>query len=375
MRKPKNKVLIDCSAIHTGGGLQVALSFINDLPEDNSLHDLNLYMSKEIEDALIKKNSDYRKSFKTVKVKYRNILFEILLNFNWYRNFDIVFCLFGPAYFIFKPRRLISGFARPSLIYPEMDYNQLYIKRVMQRIKNTVHYLLLMRSDEFIVETKRVRDLLRSKLRNGNRDKKISVVYNCLSQEFVQAKSDRATYCKNFDKSVDSVNFLYVGSNYAHKNLNILSTVFDELKNILHINIRLFVTMSDNDFDALNDNLKTYCHNLGYVNPGSLQSLMGQCDALLFPTLLECFSITPIEAMYCELPIICSDRPFIREFCKDTPFYFEPHDSSSITNAILDFINSDERRLNDKTAKGRTLAMSYDNSLIRTNKYLKRLEK
>src|SRR5690606_15046068 len=47
-------------------------------------------------------------------------------------------------------------------------------------------------------------------------------------------------------------------------------------------------------------------------------------DAVIFPSLLECFSATPLEAMAMEKPLIASDRPFNRDVCSDHAHYFDP---------------------------------------------------
>ena len=76
---------------------------------------------------------------------------------------------------------------------------------------------------------------------------------------------------------------------------------------------------------------------------------------------------------YCKLPIICSNRQFIKEFCDDVPFYFEPTQQISIVKAILDFINS-KNDLQDKLKKGVRLSSKYKNSMNRTKQYIKIIE-
>jgi glycosyltransferase involved in cell wall biosynthesis len=57
-------------------------------------------------------------------------------------------------------------------------------------------------------------------------------------------------------------------------------------------------------------------------------------DAVIFPSLLECFSATPLEAMVMGKPLFASDRPFNREVCHSHAHYFDPLSPASAATAI-----------------------------------------
>ena len=63
-------------------------------------------------------------------------------------------------------------------------------------------------------------------------------------------------------------------------------------------------------------------------------------DAIIFPSLLECFSATPLEAMAMEKPFFASDREFIRDVCSDYALYFDPEDPISAANVINDYLEN-----------------------------------
>jgi len=194
-----------------------------------------------------------------------------------------------------------------------------------------------------------------------------------MSSDFVKGTKKICMRLPLSDDKEGEIKLLFVGANYKHKNINILSSVFETLSQEYRVIVKFFVTMNKTDFEKLSDKLKKHTYNLGYIPSHSLSNVMKNADALIFPSLLECFSITPIEAMYCKLPIICSNRPFIKEFCDDVPFYFEPTQQSSIVKAILDFINS-KNDLQGKLKKGVRLASKYKNSMNRTKQYIKIIE-
>jgi len=74
--------------------------------------------------------------------------------------------------------------------------------------------------------------------------------------------------------------------------------------------------------------------NLGTVLIHKMPSLYKQCDALLFPTLLETYGLPYIEAFEFELPIVTSDLDFAHEICENLAYYFDPFDEVSILSAM-----------------------------------------
>ncbi len=54
----------------------------------------------------------------------------------------------------------------------------------------------------------------------------------------------------------------------------------------------------------------------------------------IFPTLLESFSRTYLEALYFGLPILTSDRDFARQLCQNAAIYFDPLNAESVAGAM-----------------------------------------
>jgi glycosyltransferase involved in cell wall biosynthesis len=57
-------------------------------------------------------------------------------------------------------------------------------------------------------------------------------------------------------------------------------------------------------------------------------------DGLVFPSLLECFSASPIEAMKMNIPVFASNYPFITDATKNAAIYFDALDAKSIAESI-----------------------------------------
>jgi len=126
-----------------------------------------------------------------------------------------------------------------------------------------------------------------------------------------------------------------------HKNLEVLIDLFklypDDLKDVRCI-ISIEENQHKNSKKLLNNirkyNLQDKIINVGKLGQEGLAEFFLNCDALLFPTLLESFSGTYLEAMYFNLPILTSDLDFARYVCDDAALYFDPWDPADILKKI-----------------------------------------
>ena len=73
---------------------------------------------------------------------------------------------------------------------------------------------------------------------------------------------------------------------------------------------------------------------MGPLKEGELAGYFLNADALFFPSLLESFSATYLEAMHFGLPILTSDLDFARYICGDAALYFNPWNPSDIIEKI-----------------------------------------
>lgn len=136
---------------------------------------------------------------------------------------------------------------------------------------------------------------------------------------------------------------LFLLSRYMpHKNFEILIDLFSKYRNELK-EVRCIITIEaehHKNSKKLLENIHKYNLQDNIVNVGPLKqeelgSFFKGCDAFLFPTLLESFSGTYLEAMHFGLPILTSDLDFARYVCYDSALYFNPWDSKDILDKIL----------------------------------------
>ncbi len=65
------------------------------------------------------------------------------------------------------------------------------------------------------------------------------------------------------------------------------------------------------------------------------------------PALIESYGLPYIEAQSLGIPIFTSNRDFAKELCKDSAFYFDPHNSKDIYNCITNAL-ANEKIINEK---------------------------
>ena len=73
----------------------------------------------------------------------------------------------------------------------------------------------------------------------------------------------------------------------------------------------------------------------GYVDDGTIGSLMAQCTALVFPSLYEGFGLPVADAMANAVPVACSDIPALREVAGDAARYFDPRVPAQLSEALV----------------------------------------
>jgi glycosyltransferase involved in cell wall biosynthesis len=151
-------------------------------------------------------------------------------------------------------------------------------------------------------------------------------------------------------------NLVYLSFYYPHKNFEILLPLAKKIKE-LKLDYKIILTL---DVDRTSQSASFYRQvkklkldniivNIGCIPHEQCYDLMKQSDGLLMPTLIETYGIPYLEAMSAEIPIFTSDRDFSRAVCKESAYYFDPHNEGSILEALNNYFyteNSKENKIN-----------------------------
>lgn len=395
-------ILINCSNLKVGGGLQVAHSFLYEIAKMNKFVQTNSVeksaitfdesiktlstneIKNNVEHQFIVVLSDFLKyqinqsefpenfkffhySIKPSALKAMNGDDKFLSDIEDKYKPEVVFSVFGPTYWQPKARH-VCGFAKPDYIYKNSPYFQQisWFQKLKLKAMEFFHMFDFKNNNEcLITENSDVTKILQEKV-----TQKVFTVTNYYNQIF----DNESLWDKKIiiDEPKDTIKLLTISANYPHKNLVIIKKVILVLKeNFPEFQFKFFLTIDRKEFgisesDVLNENI-TF---LGKVSIRQCPSLYSQCDFLFLPTLLECFSASYCEAMFMEKPILTSYLSFAKGICGKAALYFDPIDAEDIANKIVDLASNLELQ-NQLKKLGKEQLKTFDSSQIRAEKYLK----
>lgn len=363
-------ILINCSNLKIGGGLQVAHSFVStikDFPEHSFVVVASSELAKQIDLNLFSKNSKivtYSIAAKPIKtITGKNDFLDKIVSEN---NIQVVFSVFGPTYW--KPKvKHIVGYAKPHYVYTDSPFfiKLSLISKLKLNIKKFFHMYDFKHNNQILItENKDVSQRLQEILK----DKEIHTVTNYYNQLFDQKeKWDDSLQLSNFK----GFTMLTISANYPHKNLQIVPQVVSYLnKNYKDFKYRFVVTLERGELGAnFGEDINKNIFYLGKVNINQCPTLYSQSDATFLPTLLECFTATYPESMRMNKPILTSNLNFARGLCGDAAVYFNPLDAKNIGDTIYQ-LASDETQKEIIIENGIKQLEQYDTYASRAEKYI-----
>ena len=362
-------VCVNASNLHAGGGVQVAVSFVYELSNlaRQRNYSLSVIVSTEVHRDLMGLGADTNLFFEYLVVDTYG-LGSLSRSFGkLMAKFDLVFTVFGPAYFFGYRGVSLVGFAQPWIIYPD---NEIYRSRslwgrMLLRVKFGFQRIFFGSSAALIVELEHVRHRIVD-LGVMSRSR-VHVVPNAISALYFKPEQWRSV---ELVKRRDVLSFGFIGRDYPHKNTDFLLRLKKSLYSKFGVDADFFVTFSESEWLAKSEDFRANIVNVGPLSVSQCPSFYSQMDAIVFPSLLECFSATPLEAMAMKTPLFASDRGFVRDVCGDYVGYFDPSNemdaaaliAASLTNGWL----VDQSRLE----AARVHAVQFSSAEGRARKYL-----
>lgn len=365
-------ILINCSNLKAGGGLQVADSICGQLGRFQQ-HRFVVVLSKSL-------RSTYEriKGCENVKVyeyDIKNDVSTILLGKDKFLDHlindnqaKVVLTVFGPSRWRPKVPHL-SGFALPQLVIPESPYFQRMSQgeRLKWKMWCSIRKWSLKRSaDCFWTEnpyiSKRLSYLLQVE--------EVHTVSNYYNQVFDHPeKWKRSITLPPFE----GLTCLSVSSPTSHKNFGIIEGIVRHLRKMYpDFKVRFVLTFSPEQW-PLSEDVRDSVVYVGKTDVSECPYLYEQADIMFMPTLLECFSATYPEAMRMNLPIVTTDLEFARGLCGDAACYYNAIDAEAAAEAIYK-VASDREYTDKLVANGKEQLKKFDNYEQRAQKLIEILE-
>lgn len=372
----RESLLINCSNLRIGGGLQVAHSFLEQLRTRETGWRFVITLSDEL--SRLVDREQYPDTFHFESFCIRPSWWKTITGHDRWLH-DLVeknsvvaaFSPFGPSYW--RPRNIphVVGFAKPQYVIRNAQFLRLIgpVKRSALAVKEFLHLLdFRLNNDALITENEAISDLIRTRLPG----KSVHTVTNTYNQIFRDPEA--------WDRSIDlpafeGVTLLTIAADYPHKNLRILLQVAKRLlERFPELKFRFVLSIAESVFDA--EELAGVADKFVFLGPVKLHQcpwLYSQSDVMILPTLLECFSASYAEAMVLGVPIATSDLAFARGLCGDAAKYFDPGNPDDIADAVVALARDDQLR-RTLVEKGERRLSCFDTPESRATKYLRILE-
>lgn len=156
---------------------------------------------------------------------------------------------------------------------------------------------------------------------------KIITTYEAVDPNFLQLKPSGARVPENY--------ILYTGNLYPHKNIDV---ILKALKKMPKLNLKIICArsvFSDRiKKQIITSDLQKQVEFLGYVPDKDFIQIYRQALALVHPSFLEGFSLTGLEAMALNCPVIAANSSCLPEIYGHSVLYFDPNDSNSLIEKI-----------------------------------------
>ncbi len=341
-------ILLDASNLHNGGGVQVASSLIYELSKIAPSDFKFIVSSSTKVFESLPSDTDFDSFSGFVKLDRFGLKGPNKKLVELSKGCDLSLTVFGPQYAKLKSQINVTGFAQPWIAYPEND--MYYLMNKLDRLKYKLRFYLqrkfFFRDEHLIVEHESVRKALLSHYPNCP---EIKVIENTVSAAFLDSTLRESLVLPDIDNRF-VVGF--VGRAYPHKNLKILKEVEVVLRKKFDIDVAFLFSLESIEMKSLGFDKIDNFYTCGSISNLQCPSFYKAIDLFVFPTLLECFSVAPLEAMISGVDVLASEREFITEVYGDKVTYFEPLNPEDIAVKIRASL------LNEKS-KNQVLSLDY----------------
>jgi glycosyltransferase involved in cell wall biosynthesis len=286
----------------------------------------------------------------------------------YFVDFDLVFTVFGPAYFSQRNTRHLFGFAQPNIVYPDnlLSARMGLQQRWRTRAKFELQAWFFSRADAFVVELEHVKaGLMKRRLFQS---KPIHIVYSSVHSIF----SEQARWLSlALPGQPGRLRLGVISRNYPHKNLAILADVKLHLQQKHRREVDMFVTLTPEEWAECDARFRENIINVGGLSLSQCPTFYAKMDGVVFPSLLECFSAVPIETLMVGRPLFASNLSFIRDVCGDHCQYFDPLDPADIARSIDIYFSQPATEQQRLCEAARAHVQRYPGPQERAKQYLK----
>jgi len=380
-RRTRLNIILNFIPLKSGGGLQVGLDFLSQIPRYGRMHNWTLFATEGTPFADVK---DARGI--TVKLIGRRLAQRLLFEYITCREelekarADVVYTQFGPHWPAAKVKNVV-GCAYSNLFYPEIPFwsGLRFYEKAYRTFLDYMRLKRLMVADAIIFESetlaKRAVEMMRLPKHKVFcvKPSPSSIVGPGVYHEETEHR------CR---KIPEGFRVLLLANYHKNKNIELLPGVAKILRDEFgERDIVFVITLSPSlrqtrNILKLSEELgiKDRIYNIGPVPPQGCSEVYRACDAVILPSRLESFSNNIAEAWIMKKPLLISDLDWARDLCGDGALYFRYKDVRDIAKKLF-HLKYDSNLRNRLINGGRKSLEGYPTSKERFLQYLKIIEK
>jgi len=155
----------------------------------------------------------------------------------------------------------------------------------------------------------------------------ITTTHEAVDPSFLKLKAKTIKNPQNY--------IVYTGNLYPHKNIQVILLALKKLPD-LKLKIICARSVFTQRIEKLiqKNKLESQVEFLGFVPDADFPKIYSHSLALVHPSFLEGFSLTGLEAMSLNTPVISSNSSCLPEIYQDSVLYFDPNKASELIDVI-----------------------------------------
>ena len=252
------------------------------------------------------------------------------------------------------------------LISPDLTFNYQpsFFKKKYLRFYKKYTPRFLNAANEIIVHSMFLKNDLINKYKTD--EQKIRVVYNEINKDFGPLNYEERELAKEKYAGGNEY-FFYSGIISPQENLMNLLKAFSFFKKRQKSKMQLIITGQPGiEYDEFIESLRLYRFGkevkvLLRLEREDTKKITASAYAMVAVPLCETSSVSPIESMECDIPVIASSTGALPEICGDAALYVDPENIKDIAEKMM-MIFKDEEMRKDLIEKGRTQAKQFCNN-------------
>lgn len=376
------KIILNFLPLKTGGGVQVALDFLNQA---------RLYGSEHQWLIVAREGSPFSSFEESKNIKIIHNVPDNIFSRLFFENFgckeiikkykpDLIYTQFGPHWPGSHSINIV-GCAYSNLFYPEIDFWKSYgfIKKIERKLVDFYRKSMLKKADLVIFETP---DLSRRSVTQGVLPSNMSTYVLPAVSSNVGVSIEHLEIKEKLQKAPKGFRVCLISGYSINKNFEVLIDVLVYLKEFYNRQDIFFtLTLSeDSQYTKLFFKKAQLLGvleniiNLGVIPFDACAEVYRGSDAAILPANLESFSNNIAESWAMGVPLLISDMDWARSVCGEGAFYIDQKSPKDIAEKLV-LLSENATLVENLIKKGSVELAKYPNSKERFLNYLRLMTK